>query len=292
MYSDTGNEKKLLTRMKIFHLTISYDGSNYCGWQKQSLSQEKEQNSICAIIERAVEKATQCKHFSILGSGRTDAGVHARAQSAQLICETNLDTTILFRAINHFLPKDIRIQSIIEKDKNFHVQKNVHSKYYRYSILHNTKKEEATTWPFLFPWTWYITKELHYPAIEKALSYLEGTHDFICFQNAGTPLSSTVRTILEAKLILYPLREEPMDSLPWMPTKNSGLELLEIRILGTGFLKQMVRNIVGTLVEVGRRKYAPEKIQEMIRGKNRQFAGPTAPPQGLFLDHVTYKTQK
>ena len=217
-------------------------------------------------MEKAIAKAIQNKDFTVLGSGRTDSGVHARAQSAQLKCKTDMDTSTLFKAVNHFLPREIRIQNILEKNEDFHVQKNVHSKCYRYFILNSPNNKETTTWPFLFPWTWYIGQKLNYAAMEKALSFLEGTQDFSCFQNAGTEPASTVRTILEAKLLLH-FEEENSMNLPWMPAKESGLELLEIRILGTGFLKQMVRNILGTLVEIGKEKYPPEAIKEANQGK-------------------------
>lgn len=278
--------------MKVFHLTISYDGRNYRGWQRQAPIQEEEQSSVCSTLEKAIAKTIQNKDFTVLGSGRTDSGVHARAQSVQLNCKTDMDTSTLFKAINHFLPREIRIQSVVEKNEDFHVQRNVHSKCYRYFILNSHNNEETTTWPFLFPWTWYIGQKLDYAAMEKALSFLEGTQDFSCFQNAGTELSSTVRTILEAKLLRHFEEENSINSLPWMPPKASGLELLEVRILGTGFLKQMVRNILGTLVEIGKGKYPPEEIKKLIKKKDRRFAGPTAPAQGLFLDHVVYKEDK
>ncbi|RZA03058.1 MAG: hypothetical protein EOP11_16315 [Proteobacteria bacterium] len=141
-------------------------------------------------------------------------------------------------------------------------------------------------WPFLRPYSWFITYPLDFTAMQKALDLLRGEHDFKSFQNVGTPMEDTVREILEAQLIEH--NQDPKLAPPWMPAPELGARVIEIRVRGTGFLKQMVRTIVGTVVEVGRGKIPPEEITRIIESKNRSASGMTAPANGLFMDNVEY----
>jgi tRNA pseudouridine38-40 synthase len=268
---------------KSFRLVIAYRGSCYKGWQKQAPSGGPD--TVQEMLEQAARQVLGQQRVVIHGSGRTDAGVHARAQVAHLRAEVDFPAKVLIKALNAHLPEDIRILRM-EECQNFHAQLDATAKTYRYFILNTSTGKDPVHWPFLRPYTWFVSYPLSLDAMEKALGYLEGKHDFRSFQNKGTPLEDTVREILEARLIQHggDSREAP----PWMPGPEFEARLLEIRVRGTGFLKQMVRSIVGTVVEVGRGRLRPEEVPEILASKDRSAGGVTAPAYGLFLDHVEY----
>lgn len=273
---------------KHFRLVVAYDGTHYRGWQPQLLASGS-LPTIGETLEAAASKVLsgkgQRQRVVIHGSGRTDAGVHARAQVAHMRCEADLPASVLIKAINAHLPPDVRVLKLEACEPSFHAQLDVTAKTYRYFILHARTGKDPVHWPFLRPYTWFVTYPLDYDAMRAALARLEGEHDFASFQNRGTPVEDTVREIHGAKLIVHEGgREHP----PWMPGPEFEAKLLEIRVRGSGFLKQMVRTIVGTVVEVGRGKLKPEEITEILQQKSRSASGMTAPPQGLFLDHVEY----
>lgn len=272
---------------KTFRLVIAYNGLSYRGWQRQRDDQELLKSSVAEQIEIAARQATGAAKVSLHGSGRTDSGVHARGQVAHLRCETRLTSEILFRALNSYLPKDIRILQLTEDSHQFHAQKNARWKRYRYFVLVNPRGVEQTSWPFLHGWAWYVPQDLNVSAMQKALTHFKGMQDFAAFQNVGTSQSSTVRNLLSAELVCH---TSPFGAdFPWMPPANLDLQLLEFRLQGSGFLKQMVRNIVGTVVEVGRGKLSAHDVVQIIASRNRANAGQTAPPYGLFLDEVSYE---
>lgn len=265
-------------------MVIAYKGTRYKGWQKQAKSGGPA--TIQETIEKAARKVLRKRKVNIHASGRTDSGVHARAQVAHLRVEADLPAAVLIKAINAHLPEDIRVLRMEECAPDFHSQLDVTAKTYRYFIMHTHTGKDPVHWPFLRPYTWFVTYPLDYRAMEEALSRLVGTHDFRSFQNKGTPVPDTVREILEARLIVHDasVRDLP----PWMPGPEFDARLLEIRVRGTGFLKQMVRTIVGTVVEVGRGRIPAEKLSQILEEKNRIASGMTAPANGLFLDHVEY----
>lgn len=267
-----------------FRLVIAYRGTDYCGWQKQAKSDGLP--TVQEMIEKAARKVLKRKTVNIHASGRTDSGVHARAQVAHLRAAVDLPANVLIKALNAHLPEDIRILKLEECGEDFHSQLDVQAKTYRYFILNTRTGKNPIHWPFLRPYTWFVTYALDADAMARALKLLEGTHDFKSFQNKGTPVPHTVREILEATLVVHDCSSP--ETPPWMPGPDFEARLLEIRVTGTGFLKQMVRNIVGTVVEVGRGRIQPEALTEMLADKNRASAGMTAPPFGLFLDHVRY----
>lgn len=277
-------ERAPQTEMKNFRLVVAYQGTNYQGWQKQSVSGGPD--TVQEMLEKAARKILRKKKVSIHGSGRTDSGVHGRAQVAHLRAEVDLPAKVLIKALNAHLPDDIRVLELEECAADFHSQLDVTAKTYRYFILNTKEGRPPIHWPFLRPFTWFVTYPLDLEAMRGALALLEGSHDFKSFQNTGTPIENTVREILDATLVVHggAGREAP----PWMPPPEFGAQLIEIRVRGTGFLKQMVRNIVGTAVEVGRGKLQPEDVKKILRQKDRRGAGMTAPPYGLFLDQVEY----
>lgn len=270
------------SEQRFFKITVAYVGTNYQGWQKQARADGA--NTIQEKIEKAAKKIFPKGKISLHGSGRTDSGVHARAQVAHMRATVDLPTSVLLKALNAHLPDDIRILSVEDCDPSFHAQLSVKTKTYRYFIL-SCNSKNPVHWPFLRPYTWFVTYPLDFKAMEKALKSLEGVHDFKSFQNRGTPVHHTTREILEAKLVVH---EGKNENLPWMPGKDFQGKLLEVRICGTGFLKQMVRTIVGTIVEVGRGKISLEDLEKILDKKDRRASGLTAPPQGLFLDNVEY----
>ncbi len=256
-------------------LVIEYDGTNYSGWQSQI-------NGIAIqdVLTRAVEKFTQ-HPATIYGASRTDAGVHALGQVATFFTEGPIPTSNFVRGLNDLLPEDIRIQSAEEVSEKFHPQKDARWKQYEYRIvIRNTESalERNRVWP--------LSQKLDLQAMRAAAETLIGEHDFASFQGSGATVVSTVR-ILQT-VAIFPLREAPLSLTLSHKGRGEKGEELCIRFIGNGFLKQMVRNIVGTLVEVGQGRRQPEEMREILLAKDRRRAGITAPPQGLYLVCVEY----
>jgi tRNA pseudouridine38-40 synthase len=270
--------------LRSFKLTIAYIGTNYFGWQKQAA--EGGAATVQEMLEKAARQVLRQKRVILHGSGRTDTVVHARAQVAHLRAEVDLPPETLIKALNAHLPDDIRITKLEAAALEFHAQLSVKAKTYRYFILNVNKGKDPIHWPFLRPYSWFVTYPLDLAAMQKALDLLRGEHDFKSFQNTGTPVEDTVREILEARIVVH--NQDPHEAPPWMPNAELGAQLIEIRVRGTGFLKQMVRTIVGTIVEVGRGKIPPEEISRILQSKNRSASGMTAPAYGLFMDRVEY----
>lgn len=268
---------------RSYKLTVAYRGTNYRGWQKQLTP--KPTPTVQEVLEGAIEKILG-KDFSLHGSGRTDAGVHARAQVAHLRALCDLPPLTLLKAFNAHLPEDIRVLSMEASSGAFHAQLDASAKTYRYFVLNCKRENQPVHWPFLRPYTWFVSYPLNLEAMKSALKSLEGKHDFKSFQNTGTEVPDTVREILEARLIAH--KANGRAELPWMPAPELDAQLLEIRIRGTGFLKQMVRTIVGTLVEIGRGKLPEDAMAKILASKDRSQSGITAPANGLFLDNVEY----
>lgn len=244
---------------KNFKLVIEYDGSAYHGWQRQS-----NDKTIQGTIENALETLTQT-HVSLIGSGRTDAGVHALGQVANFHCDTTLTPRAFLAGLNSLLPGDIVIKSCTEVDDDFHARYHVKSKIYEYRIL-NRNVPSALYRQF----AWFIRKPLDPALMKSAMDHLIGIHDFKAFEGSGSPRYHTTRCVQTAGLT----------------HKNE--DLFIFGITANGFLRFMVRNIVGTLVEVGLGKRHPDDIKAILQSKDRNLAGATAPPHGLFLKKVAY----
>ncbi len=242
-----------------FKLTIEYDGTAYHGWQRQ-----KNDPSIQAEIETALRRMT-CQKIALTGSGRTDAGVHALGQVANFLCDTALSTDAFQKGLNSLLPEDIVITACEIVPDDFHARYGTVSKTYEYRIL-NRRLPAAVGRHYV----WHIRKPLDVDAMKKSAAFLVGTHDFKAFEGSGSPRSSTVRTVIKTDLF-----QQPGD-------------LLRIVIQANGFLRFMVRNIVGTLVDTGAGKITPEGFSHILASKDRNLAGATAPAKGLTLVSVEY----
>jgi tRNA pseudouridine38-40 synthase len=244
--------------MRTLKLVIEYDGTNYLGWQVQPRGP-----TIQGLIEdRLTLLAGERVHLT--GSGRTDSGVHALMQVAHFRTSSPMATRTFEKALNSLLPRDIVVRSVEEAGETFHARKSCRSKTYEYRILN---RENRSAFHRLY--AWHIRDPLNLDAMRDASLCLRGEHDFASFRSVGTPTATTVRRV---------------DRAEWR--KEEGLLLFEIE--ANGFLKQMVRAIVGTLVEVGRGKISLGGFRRILESRDRKVAGPTAPARGLFLKEVMY----
>ncbi len=245
--------------MKRVKLTIAYDGTAYCGWQVQP-------NGI--TIEEVLNKAL-CKltgeEILVIGASRTDSGVHAVGNVAVFDTKSSIPAERMAMALNQKLPDDIVVVKSEEVPLDFHPRYCDCSKTYEYHIV-NTR----TPLPTKRLHNYFVSYELDVEKMRQAASYLVGEHDFVSFCNVRTDVENTVRTIYSLDIL------------------TNGDEIT-VRIKGNGFLYNMVRIIVGTLIRVGRGFYPPEEVKRILEAKERTAAGVTAPPQGLFLMEIEYK---
>jgi tRNA pseudouridine38-40 synthase len=248
---------------RTFALTIAYDGTRYAGWQNQLNA-----ISIQQRLEEAVEKAFSVR-TPVVGSGRTDSGVHALAQVAKLTLPNwphSVDK--LVPAINTRLPYDIVVRSAREVRSDFDAVRNAIVKRYRYTL-----RAAKCPDPMSGRYHWYFPRPLDIDAMSKAAKFLEGCHDFEAFQSPGSPRVTTVRTIRDLKI----------DEVPAMEGRD-----IYIEVEADGFLYNMVRNIVGSLVDIGTGRFGIHWIKDVLESKDRGRAGQTAPPHGLCLLRVDY----
>ncbi len=244
---------------KNFMITIEYDGSVYHGWQRQAKGL-----TIQGEIEKALETMTGAT-VRLTGSGRTDAGVHAYGQVANFHCDTDLGPEVFHKGLISLLPDDIVITSCKQVHDDFHARYDVKSKTYHYRILNRPLPVAIFR-----QYAWHIRKKLDLDAMRNATRHLLGTHDFKAFEGSGSPRANTIRSIIHANLV----------------EMNDGYVVFEIE--GDGFLRFMVRNIVGTLVDVGLSKISPSDVNRILLSKDRNLASVTAPAHGLFLVAVKY----
>ncbi|MCX8031567.1 MAG: tRNA pseudouridine(38-40) synthase TruA [Thermodesulfovibrionales bacterium] len=250
---------------------IQYDGTNYKGWQVQP---NPKIVTIQGTLEKAIFKIINqpCK---LIAAGRTDAGVHALCQVASFKTTAKLQLKDLHRALNAILPHDIRIQEVVEKDLGFHPRFDAKSKIYSY-VISNFK----TVPPFLDRYTWNINQNLDIEAMTVSLKSLVGEHDFSSFKSSGCTSKNPLRTIFSASLETA----ERVNFLSFFFIGN----FIKISIEANAFLRHMVRNIIGTLIEIGRKKIQPTDIEIILKGKDRRRAGITAPAKGLYLEKINY----
>ncbi len=246
--------------MRRVKLTVSYDGTAYHGFQAQP-NGVTVQSTMEAALGRLLGGTVRVR-----AAGRTDAGVHAREQVVDLADSGRRPLETIVRGGNALLPPDIRILGASEAAPSFDARRHATEKAYRY-FLHI----DPVASPFFSRYSWHIERPLDLDAMRAGLARVIGEHDFASFRGQGCTAKTTVRTICRAELA-------PAD----VPSLHA------IGISGNGFLKHMVRNIVGTLVDIGRGKYPPERMGEVLSLRDRTRAGPTAPAHGLFLWSVRY----
>lgn len=244
--------------MKRVKLIVAYDGTNYCGWQKQPNG-----NTIEAELNKALTDLFQTP-IEVTGASRTDAGVHSLGNVAIFDVEARMPAEKISYALNQRLPEDIRVQDSCEVDSEFHPRYCDSEKTYQYKIL-NTKFQQ----PLRRKDTFFCYQKLDVTAMQKAAAYLVGEHDFKSFCSVNAQVKSTIRTIYSCYV-----------------EKNE--DLITITVTGNGFLYNMVRIIAGTLIKVGTGDIRPEDMTDILYAKDREASGPTAPACGLTMVGIEY----
>jgi tRNA pseudouridine38-40 synthase len=252
---------------KNFKIVIEYDGRKFFGWQRQ-----KDKKTIQESIEVVLSKILNQK-VNISASGRTDAGVHALGQVANFHASTAMSPEKLKRAVNSLIKLPIVIKSCHIVDDQFHARYSALSKEYHYFIL-NQEDPSAITRHY----QWHIRQSLDMDKMNQCCRAITGSFNFKSFENSGSPRSSTIREVFFAKI--NPLNENDNNDF----ANNT----LVFKICAEGFLKYMVRNLIGTIVLAGKHKITPHEFIKIIFAENRAKAGATAPPHGLFLKKVNY----
>lgn len=250
-----------LSSVRTLKLTLQYDGTDYVGWQRQGNGA-----SIQGLLEAALARFDGAP-VTVHGAGRTDAGVHALGQVASITVATGVASSTLTRALNAVLPPDVRVASVDEVPSDFHARFSAVGKLYEYRIVNGPFVS-----PFLHRYAWHIAPPLDLGAMRDASARVVGRHDFTAFEGAGSTARSSVRTIR---------------AIEWHEGHAPDLPLV-MRIEGDGFLRHMVRTIVGTLVGVGSGRWPAGAVSDILAGRDRSQAGPTAPAKGLFLVGVKY----
>jgi tRNA pseudouridine38-40 synthase len=240
-------------------LLLEYDGTRYHGWQRQA-----EALTIQQVLEEALERLTGEK-TALIGSGRTDAGVHARGQVANFRTMSPIPLQAFHKGMNSLLPKDIAVLEAVEAEPSFHARKSAQAKTYEYRILNRPSRA-----PLDRHRAWWVESSLNLAAMATAAGALPGEHDFTAFRASGSDNLNPVRRVLAAE---------------W---RHEFGGWLIFTVTATGFLRGMVRSLVGTMAAVGRGKAPPVILAELLTSGARHLAGPTAPPQGLYLVEVFY----
>lgn len=252
-------------RMQNFCLHIAYDGTDFKGWQRQN-----REPTVQAFLEKALDGILG-RPVAITASGRTDAGVHATDQVANFRTDCRIPCKNLQRALNHLLPPTVRVTKLEEAPPDFHARFGVRAKIYRYRIL-----QSPICPPFLARFVYHYPHQLNRGSMAEAARQFLGEHDFTSFAAADSEKvfsgrGPAVRTVFRSRVL-------------WRQKSS----ILIYEVSGSGFLHHMVRNIAGTLIEVGRGRTHPDEIPRILEARNRSFAGPTAPARGLCLVKVDY----
>lgn len=248
--------------MRFLKIVLAYEGTHYAGWQVQPNG-----ISVQEVLETAWRQVTG-EQRRMVASGRTDAGVHALAQVCSIETGSTLPGERLVAALNAGLPPDIRVLAVEEAPHNFHAIRDAIRKTYHYRIQHGRHADL-----FQRNYAWHVPVVLDADRMEQGASCLRGKHDFSAFEATGSERRDAIRTIF---------------SLNASSRERGPFREIRIEVTADGFLYNMVRNIVGTLVMVGRGKHPPEWVQEVLESGDRSRAGPTAPAHGLFLVSVDY----
>ena len=240
-------------------LTLEYDGSAFSGWQVQpdaTTVQGELQRAFSTILNRPIQ---------ITGSGRTDAGVHALGQVANVKVPPSTDIAKLQKGVNSIVRHPVAILDCRRVDDDFHARYDALSKIYHYHILNRIVPCAVGR-----GYVWHVRKELDLSAMQACCTIILGSHDFKSFEGVGSPRAHTIRNILSASM------------------EKQNRDRLVFKVRANGFLRFMVRNLTGTLVSAGLGKITPKRFREILKARDRSLAGATAPPQGLFLMEVSY----
>jgi tRNA pseudouridine38-40 synthase len=248
-------------RRRTLKLTLAYEGTAFAGWQRQP-----GERTVQALVEEALAAIDE-RPVAVVAAGRTDAGVHALAQVASAEVSTGLPPAVLVRALNVRLPDDVRVARVEEAPPGFDARRAARAKAYRYTIA-----QGEDPGPFVRRLVWHVPQPLDVAAMIEAAAALGGEHDFAAFQASGGDVKTSVRRLVQSRLVYEPGR--PV--------------YLRYEVTGTGFLRHMVRNIVGTLVDIGKGRWPATEMPAILGSRTRQRAGVTAPPQGLVLVRVIY----
>ncbi|MFA5039899.1 MAG: tRNA pseudouridine(38-40) synthase TruA [Candidatus Omnitrophota bacterium] len=265
--------------MPTFKLTLQYDGTRYAGWQRQTSRggaprQSPRLKTVQEELEKAMERVVGHK-VCAESSGRTDSGVHAVAQAVHCSTTSKIPAVPLRNALNRFLPQDISVTASESVASGFHARFCARSKTYHYVILPQTERSV-----FLKRYVCLTKYDLSVRLMRRSATCLVGKHDFSSFQASDRSARKSTAEVMKIKV-----RESlGSDILPFL----KGVRLITIEIQARGFVRGMVRNIAGTLIEVGRGKLAAGDVKDILEKRDRRFAGPCAPPQGLYLTEVCY----
>jgi tRNA pseudouridine38-40 synthase len=273
--------------LQTWKLTLAYDGTEFRGWQVQP-DERTVQGELQAALGRVTGESPLPQ-----GSGRTDAGVHALAQVASFALAAPIPAENLQRALNRTLPRSIRILDARKAPDAFHARHSALAKTYEYRIF-----QGAICPPFLARYVYACPWRLDLEALQTSARLFEGEHDFVSF--AATDPDLTTRTASSSQNLDQEIKAPPAPALAvrtiysseWEQRRSETGELLVYRIRGNGFLHHMVRNLVGTMLEVGCGRLSAEAIPGILAARNRSAAGPTAPARGLFLHSVEYDEQE
>jgi tRNA pseudouridine38-40 synthase len=248
----------MIRLMATYKLTIEYEGTAYAGWQRQP-----DRPTVQAAVEAALQQITQTR-IAVVGAGRTDAGVHAFGQVASFRTDHALSLEALERGLNGVLPEDISVRSVEQAPDDFHARYSARQKLYEYRILNRRQRSALERHR-----TWHIRRALEIPAMQDAAMVLVGRHDFSSFQGSPTDTENAFCDLRRLTIV------------------QDG-DLIRIEALADRFLKQMVRAIVGTLVEVGQGKRSAASLKDILEARDRRAGGVTAPAHGLSLLRVEY----
>ena len=273
------------TSGRMLKLTLSYDGTNYCGWQLQPNGV-----SVQAVVEQALRDFTG-EGIKVVASGRTDAGVHAVGQVISFRTQSTAPCRGFLHGLPVHLPADIVVRHVEDAATDFNARFDAKRKWYRYLIHNNAIRN-----PFLRSYALWQRSRLDETAMQAAAQNLIGTHDFRCFETQWPNRSSSIRTVFRADVARCAgwnawQSDAASENPSLMPPGNSSgtnNDFLCFDIEADGFLYNMVRAIVGTLIHVGRGRWSPDDMRRILRQGDRTCAGETAPPQGLYLMRVTY----